>query len=149
MMGEQQKKGDLGVPVAEPTVGVRFQSLPSVEDFHLPPNARNQTTNPKFTMSKRTDREVAVQIAALKLERAMLPERSMFGTDNWKMIDAKIAILEDNFDEDLTAEESMDEYGDEGIMDLEMTESWRDGADCDPPCGDEDLITQAENTIPQ
>ena len=36
----------------------------------------------------------------------------MFGSDNWKMIDAKVDILEGRFDEDLTSEEAMDEYGD-------------------------------------
>lgn len=95
---------------------------------------------------KRTQQEIDVQVAALKLERATLPERGMFG-ENWKMIDAKVAILEGRFDEDLTAEESMDEYGDMGTSDLELTEAWLDGSDCDAPCGDEALIAQAEANL--
>ena len=98
-------------------------------------------------MAKRTEQEIAVQIAALKLERATLPERSKFGGENWKMIDAKVAILEDRFDEDLTAEESMDEYGDEGISDLQLCEDWLHGAECDPPCGDEELLEKAASSL--
>jgi len=98
-------------------------------------------------MAKRTQKEVDIQIAALKLERAMLPQRSQFGGENWKMIDAKVEILQGKFDFDLTTDEAEDEFGEEGIMDLELVESWLDGAECDPPCGDEELVEKASQSL--
>lgn len=94
-------------------------------------------------MAKRTPEEIAIQVAALKIERTALPERNAFGDDNWKLIDAKLDILEGRFDGDLTAEESIDDYGEDGIADLELTEQWMDGDGVDPPCGDEDCIAKA------
>ena len=96
---------------------------------------------------KRTQNEIDVQIAALKLERKSLPERSMFGTNNWSIIDATLDILEGRSDWDLTSDEAMEEFGDEGVMELEMVEAWMGGADCEPPCGDEELIAQAEKSL--
>lgn len=96
---------------------------------------------------KRTQDEIAVQIAALKLERKSLPERSVFGTNNWSMIDAKLDILEGRSDWDLTSDEAEEEFGDEGVMELEMVESWMDGMECDPPCGDEELVAQAQASM--
>ena len=33
-------------------------------------------------------------------------------------------------------------------MELEMVENWRDGSLCDPPCGDEDHVAEAEKMVP-
>ncbi len=95
-------------------------------------------------MATRTQHEINVQIKALQLERASLPERSRFGNNNWKMIDHKIEILQGKFEYDLTSEEAEEEFDEEDLSELQLTEDWLNGTDCDAPCGDEELIARAE-----
>jgi bisphosphoglycerate-independent phosphoglycerate mutase (AlkP superfamily) len=42
----------------------------------------------------RTKKEIKAKIAEEKKERKTLPERSMFGDNNWERIDANLEVLE-------------------------------------------------------
>jgi hypothetical protein len=99
-------------------------------------------------MATRTQREIAVQIQALKLEKDTLPPKNMFGTPNHKIAEASVKILKGEFDEDLTAEEAQDDYTQEGVTTLEMVQAWKDGEDVDAPCQDEGFLALAEGMIP-
>lgn len=64
-------------------------------------------------ITKKTKEEIRIQIAGLKKEKGTLPNFSMFGSDNWKLIDAQISVLEgksqpDDYYEDESAEEYED-----------------------------------------
>ncbi len=91
----------------------------------------------------RTQQEIDHMIRALRHERTMVPEENMFGQNNYTIIDAKIAILENRSDWDLSTDEAMDEFGDEGVSELQLCEDWMDGANCDAPASEEFLEATA------
>lgn len=83
-------------------------------------------------MQTRTAEQIARQVAGLKKERASLPQRSGLGTENWKIIDAQIDVLNgdrkpSHFYEDETAEEFID--GDNDIyFASEEAQEWLNGS---------------------
>lgn len=44
-----------------------------------------------------------------------IQQRSMFGTDNWGVIDAKVKVLQENMDEDEIIEEFGEEYDEDAV----------------------------------
>ena len=45
-----------------------------------------------------------------------IQQRSMFGTDNWGVIDAKVKVLQENMDEDEIIEEFGEEYDEDAVQ---------------------------------
>jgi hypothetical protein len=79
----------------------------------------------------RTKEEIKLQIDGLKKERATLPEKSRFGDENWRRIDAQISILEGTHDKDEFWNDESDEDYQDGDNDIyfaaEIAEMWLDG----------------------
>lgn len=82
-------------------------------------------------MQKRTEEEIKRQIEGLEKMKTTLPHFSKFGDDNWKKIDAQVAVLKgekkpDDYYQDETAEEFED--GDNDIWQAaEEAEQWLNG----------------------
>lgn len=83
-------------------------------------------------MQTRTAEQTARQVAGLKKERASLPQLSGLGTQNWKIIDAQIEVLQGDqkpmhFYEDETTEEFTE--GDNDIyFASEQAQDWLNGS---------------------
>jgi hypothetical protein len=88
----------------------------------------------------KTKEQVAAEIDKLKRLRAVMPQKSFFGDDNWAKIDAQIAALEraDGKDERWVsnAADAASERGEKAVIEAY---DWLLG-DIDEPLADEDDI---------
>jgi hypothetical protein len=82
-------------------------------------------------MKRRTEEEIQHQIEGLENMKKIVPERSFFGDENWKKIDAQIAVLKGNaVPNDYYRNEHDEDYneGDNDIWsDAELAEQWLNG----------------------
>ena len=79
----------------------------------------------------RTKEEINYQIKGLTKMRETLPQKTMFGDDNWKKIDAQISVLKGQAKpDDFYADEGEEEYqdGDNDVYNEAYTaKEWLDG----------------------
>ena len=79
----------------------------------------------------RTKEEINYQIKGLTKMRETLPQKSRFGDDNWKKIDAQISVLKGQAKpDDFYIDEGLEEYqdGDNDVYNEAYTaKEWLDG----------------------
>jgi hypothetical protein len=93
-------------------------------------------TNDERRRVKKTNKQIADEIAELKRLRPLIPKLTMFGERNLDAIDAQIEALADEFDEsDCYNLYDLNEWTQRELENALDAIQWRDGESDDQPSG--------------